>query len=525
MESENPTEERRSRGMRYRSLFLLARGGMAQVHLSLAVLPNGFTRLVAVKSLREEFCGNAETQEMFLSEARLSARLNHPNVVQVSEVVEGPRGAILVMEYLDGLSFRSIYAAAQHAFSLPMRLRIICEVLAGLHYAHELTDYDGSSLGIVHRDVTPQNVFVTFDGSVKLIDFGIAKVTSSPDSTLVGVVKGKVQYMPLEQLMNGKLDRRADIYSVGCLLWEAVADSRIWQSQDRRQIMRAIIRGEVPTLRSRVAVDPQLESIVSRAMGREPNDRFATALEMRLAIEQYLTSFPAVTRHELGELLTTAGGESRTRRQQSIAEAIAKLDTEGEDGNSHLEATPHGIGTSITRSDAPSRPAPRRHLLAISLFALLAIAGTWSWATNAWKPSSPATSAAANERAERTLTIRAVPVDARVIVDDRPALGNPASVNVMPSSEHVLLVQAPGYESTERHVRVENDTSVMVELQPRAPSADDEPGTLPRPAPKRTASSRAKPASSASVPEPEKPSCDPPYYFLDGIKTYRPECI
>src|SRR5262249_47258807 len=153
----------------------------------------------------------------FLAEARLSARLNHPNVVQVSDIVEAPRGATLVMEYLDGLSLRTIYAASQDAFSLPMRLRVLCEVLAGLHYAHELTDYDGSSLGIVHRDVTPQNIFVTYDGSIKLLDFGIAKITAQSDLTQAGVIKGKVQYMPIEQLSGDKIDRRADIYAVGCL--------------------------------------------------------------------------------------------------------------------------------------------------------------------------------------------------------------------------------------------------------------------------------------------------------------------
>ncbi|HEY3595069.1 MAG TPA: serine/threonine-protein kinase, partial [Polyangiaceae bacterium] len=466
--------------------------------------------------------------------ARLSARLNHPNVVQVSEVIEGPRGPMLVMEYLDGLSLRGIYANAQHEFSPAMRLRVLCDVLAGLHHAHELTDYDGAGLGIVHRDVTPQNVFVTYDGSVKLVDFGIAKVTASADLTLVGVVKGKVQYMPIEQLTNAKIDRRADIYSVGCLLWEAAAGRRMWPNQDRAEIMRSIIRGELPSLSSRVDVDPELERIVSRAMAREPEDRFPTALDMRLALEQYLQSLPPVTMREVGELLCRVSGDARVKRQRSIADAIALLDAQPVSSLPPLDATPNALESTFTHAPVVK---PRRSMgvIAIPLLAFLIGLGTWAWMSRSAQPP-PASAAAPRE--ERTLTVRAVPLDARVTIDERRLDGNPASSMVTAGTEHIVRVAAAGYDDTERHIRVDNDTSVMIELEAR-------PRAIPVEAPAASAetkhpvaaSEHAKarrhdethpaPAASASeVPAAaDRPNCDPPYYFSDGIKTYRPECI
>ncbi|HEY4106492.1 MAG TPA: serine/threonine-protein kinase, partial [Polyangiaceae bacterium] len=162
-----------SHGMQYRKLMLLGHGGMATVHLAFATGPGGFNRLVVVKAMREELLSLPEARSMFLEEARLCARLNHPNVVQVSEVVDSASGVMIVMEYLDGRPLSAMLQIGD-SFSLPMRLRIVCEILSGLHYVHELRDFEGESLGLVHRDVSPHNVFATFDGRVKLLDFGIA---------------------------------------------------------------------------------------------------------------------------------------------------------------------------------------------------------------------------------------------------------------------------------------------------------------------------------------------------------------
>ena len=315
--------------MRYQRLMPLGSGGMANVHLSLAVGQSGFKRLVVVKSVREELLGDAATRQMFLAEARLSARLNHPNVVQVSEVLETEEGgAMLVMEYLDGLSFSAACRAAGDALTLTMRLRVLCDVLSGLAYAHDLVDYHGQPLGIVHRDVSAQNVFVTFDGRVKLLDFGIAKVTSSPDLTRTGVIKGRVAYMPVEQVTGKPVDRRTDVYAVGCLLWEAVAGSRIWGTLTEPQIVRNVLKGGVPALSTRVEVAPELERIVSKATAQLPVDRHATADELRLELEAFLaTQFPVGPR-EIGELLSSACREARAERKLALAQAIADAERE-----------------------------------------------------------------------------------------------------------------------------------------------------------------------------------------------------
>jgi len=535
METENQGREIRRQGMRYRPLLLLGRGGMAQVHLSLAEAPNGFSRLVAVKSVREGLFASAEMQEMFLAEARLSARLNHPNVMQVSEVLETSRGVMLVMEYLDGLSLRAIYAAASEGFSLAMRLRVLCEVLAGLHYAHELTDFDGGSLGIVHRDVTPQNIFVTYDGSVKLLDFGIAKLTASADRTQTGVIKGKIHYMPVEQLMNRELDRRTDVYAVGCLLWEAIANGRMWQTQDRTEIMRSIIRGEMPALSSRVAVDSELDRIVSRAMAREREDRYSTAEEMRLDLEQYLRSLPPVTGHQIGQLLCDVCGESRAQRQRVISESIANVESapEIQTLTPPDSTSSGGVNTAIT-SVAPVPAKARYQVIAVPLLVVLAAVGVWRWTTKAPLPSSslPASTSTPSHEAvvgndQRVLTVRVVPSSASIAVDGRPIAGNPAVVDVAPSSEHLIKATADGFAQSERRVVVDNDTSVMVELQPQGQTQPSPSEAQLRTSPRRGAGRRpeARPDGTGETPTTDKPSCDPPYYFTNGIKTYRPECI
>jgi eukaryotic-like serine/threonine-protein kinase len=268
--------------LRYQRLMPLGSGGMANVHLSLALGQSGFKRLVVVKSVREELVADPAMRQMFLAEARISARLNHPNVVQVSEVMETPEGVMLVMEYLDGLALSAAYRNAGDLLTLAMRLRVLCDVLAGLHYAHELVDYHGTPLGVVHRDVSPQNVLLTFDGRVKLLDFGIAKVTSAPDRTRTGVIKGRIAYMPIEQLTGKAVDRRTDVFAVGCLLWEAAANTRMWGKLTEPQIVREQLRGNIPRLSAHAEVDAELERIVSKATAHMPVDRYASAEQLRL---------------------------------------------------------------------------------------------------------------------------------------------------------------------------------------------------------------------------------------------------
>src|SRR6266436_8834656 len=171
-----PDEENGTHG-KYRLLAELGKGGTANVCLAVARGPSGFNKLVVLKFLKPELAGESEFRLMFLNEARLAARLNHPNVVQTNEVFEENGRPIIVMEYLEGASLSRVVMRARELgqpMSIPMHLRIICEALGGLHYSHELRDYDGTPLGVVHRDMTPQNIFVSFSGKVSVLDFGIA---------------------------------------------------------------------------------------------------------------------------------------------------------------------------------------------------------------------------------------------------------------------------------------------------------------------------------------------------------------
>jgi serine/threonine-protein kinase len=510
--------------MRYQRLLALGSGGMANVHLSLALGQSGFKRLVVVKSVREELLGDPAMRQMFLAEARLSARLNHPNVVQVSEVVETSDGVMLVMEYLDGLAFSAACRAAGDALTRAMRLRVLCDVLAGLAYAHDLVDYHGQPLGIVHRDVSAQNVLLTFDGRVKLLDFGIAKVTSAPDKTRTGVIKGRVAYMPIEQVTGKPIDRRTDVYAVGCLMWEAVAGSRIWGTLTEPQIIRNVLRGSMPALSSRVPVDPELERIVTKATASRAEDRHATAEELRLELERYLSHLPPVSAREIGELLSQACGDARAARKRELAEAIAnaerELTTQGfdVDGSSSQRlrvaddrSQASGISQRTYRtsrsmsptpepfSSAPPTSAPTDGSKSVSFSGVLRPRrrGVWlalglaaALAAVAWVPSF--------------IAQRSLPASA---AQPAPVMSPEPSATPVASAEHPAPTPAGALDSAVPLPSASTGSSA------KARRARPQVATVP------VRSATTAPASGTRA------GCNPPYYFAAGIKTYKPECI
>jgi serine/threonine-protein kinase len=253
---------RRSSSLRL--LFEIGRGGMGVVYLGLAEGPAGWTKLKVIKRLRPDLAADPRAVEMFLDEARLSARLLHPNVVQTNEVGFDGRHYFLEMEYLEGQSCELLQRRAASAGGLPLAtsLWILTQALAGLHYAHELKDLDGTPLHVVHRDVSPHNVFVTYDGNVKLLDFGIAKLATSSMDTQTGAVKGKATYMSPEQATRGAVDHRSDIFSVGVMLWQALTGQRLWGDRSDFEIFLELQRGALPSPRSaRRDVPEELDAI------------------------------------------------------------------------------------------------------------------------------------------------------------------------------------------------------------------------------------------------------------------------
>jgi serine/threonine-protein kinase len=278
---------------KYRLIASLGQGGMANVYLAVVLGPAGFNKLLVVKALREDVLGSSdEFVQMFLDEARLSARLNHPNIVQTYEIGEADGRYFIAMEYLEGQPLRVAQRRlGQEGLPLDENLRIIAETARGLHYAHELKGLDGEALEVVHRDVSPQNVFLTYDGQVKLLDFGIAKARDAEHLTKVGVIKGKLDYIAPEQIRGEVIDRRADVFALGAMLWEAASGARFAggsKVQDVTKLHRRLTGGEPKLRELRPDLPEALVSIVERALAVDPAARTPTAAQLAEELDVYL---------------------------------------------------------------------------------------------------------------------------------------------------------------------------------------------------------------------------------------------
>ncbi len=280
---------------KYRLIASLGQGGMANVYLAVVVGPAGFNKLLVVKALREDvLSASDEFVHMFLDEARLSARLNHPNIVQTYEIGHAEGRYFIAMEYLEGQPLR-VAQRRLGAVGLPLEeeLRIIAETAHGLHYAHELKGLNGESLDVVHRDVSPQNVFLTYEGGVKLLDFGIAKALDAQHLTKVGTIKGKLDYIAPEQIRGEKIDRRADVFALGVMLWEAATGQRFAggsKVSDAAKLQRRLAGGEPKLRELKPELPDQLVYIIERALSLDPNERQPTAAELADELEAFLES-------------------------------------------------------------------------------------------------------------------------------------------------------------------------------------------------------------------------------------------
>jgi serine/threonine protein kinase len=278
---------------KYEVLQRLAAGGMAEIFLARVVGVLGFDKLVVIKRILPHLASRNDFIEMFLDEARIATTLNHANIVQTHEVGVHGKSYFMVMEYLAGEDVRTVVRRLgrneNETARLPIMhaLNVAIGVAGGLHYAHEKKDRDGKPLDIVHRDVTPQNVIVTYDGAVKLLDFGIAKASNRINETRSGSFKGKVPYMSPEQCRGEALDRRSDIFSLGILLHEMTLCQRLFRGDTDFQILKQIAEGPITRPRD---IDPtydqRLQSIVMKALERDPARRFQTARELQEALEE-----------------------------------------------------------------------------------------------------------------------------------------------------------------------------------------------------------------------------------------------
>ncbi|MBW2527147.1 MAG: serine/threonine protein kinase, partial [Deltaproteobacteria bacterium] len=274
---------------RYETICPIASGGMATVHLARAVGVGGFERLVAVKVMHEHIADEPDFVAMFLDEARLAARIRHPNVVATIDVQQTDVGLFLVMEFVEGPSLRRMLRRLDETgqtMPIDVVVRIFVDALAGLHAAHQLKGPDGAPLHLVHRDVSPANILVGADGVVRLTDFGVARAEARLSSTRGGQLKGKIPYMPPEQIMGEQLDRRADVYAAGVVLWEGLVGRRLFQASNDGELVHRIITGEVePPRQLRPEIPEALEAVCLRALAKNPNARFDDAAAFADALE------------------------------------------------------------------------------------------------------------------------------------------------------------------------------------------------------------------------------------------------
>jgi serine/threonine protein kinase len=271
---------------RFRLLKLLAVGGMGELYLATAQDSDieGLEHLVVMKRILPAYATNRAVVTMFLTEAHIAARLDHPNVVRVYDMGRAGGSLYFTMEYLHGVDLGKLFDATKRRgamFPLGHAVTIALGVCDGLHFAHEMCRVDGTPMGVVHRDVSPGNVFITFDGEVKLVDFGIAKVLSSTHHTQAGTRKGKFAYMSPEQVKAGPIDRRTDIFAIGILLYEMVTLSLLFDGESDYAIMQQIASGDIPPPSTRhPGVAPELERIILKALAHDPDDRYPTALAL-----------------------------------------------------------------------------------------------------------------------------------------------------------------------------------------------------------------------------------------------------
>ena len=289
----------------------IAAGGMATVHVGRLLGAAGFARTVAVKRLHDQYACDADFVAMLLDEARLASQVRHPNVVQTLDVVAEDDELLVVMEYIEGDSISQLVRAAKQ-IPAPIAASIVAQMLHGLHAAHEAHGRDGEPLGIVHRDVSPQNVLVGTDGVARVLDFGIARAASRSTSTDDGIVKGKTAYMAPEQVKHGAIDRRTDIFSAGVVLWELLASRRLFAGDSPAESMSRVVSQPIDW----PPCDSKLGAVAMKALEREPAHRFQTAEEMAIALEE---AIPFPRAKEVGAFVTATSREALAARAAIIA--------------------------------------------------------------------------------------------------------------------------------------------------------------------------------------------------------------
>jgi serine/threonine-protein kinase len=539
-------------GQKYQVLAELGQGGMSLVHLAAARSLGNVRKLVVLKSIRPELVANEKFRQMFLHEARLATRLNHPNIVQTYEVVMMKGRPVIVMEYMEGQPFSRVLRRAlgkDQPLALAVQLLILQDALQGLEHAHNLADFDGRPLNLVHRDVSPQNVFVTYDGHVKILDFGIAKaMNDTSQHTEAGEIKGKIRYMSPEQMCAERIDQRADLFGVGVMLWETLTRKRLWDGMPDVQVINTVLHKGIPSPLS-VAPDtnPRLAAICEKALAPNPVDRYATASEFQTDLELACAELGIKATHkDLARVMDQLFNDVRAKLRTAIDAKLKADDSRlldlsmNESGLFTRSSLDGDFGSSSTPSPLMSdahfrRERPRRYW-PVALLALLGVAAgtvyglserptrddvsrsvtTVRAVTPTVSVATASTVAVPPAAPVKTVSVKlsAQPAAAKLYLDGTLLPSNPYVAEMpMDSAQHQLRVEAAGHDAKTVAVYFTQQVDLALTLEEQKPRWR---------APARKA---PEPTKSAAPVVEKKPNCDQPFYVdANGIRRVRSEC-
>ncbi|HJZ88258.1 MAG TPA: serine/threonine-protein kinase [Polyangia bacterium] len=518
---------------RYELLGHIATGGMAELHLARAVAMEGFEKLVVVKRILPQLTADAEFVQMFLDEARIAATLQHPNIVQVYDIGVIDGDYFFSMEFLHGEdASRIVKRLAVQRRELPLEhaVHVIQGLCAGLHYAHEKTGFDGTPLHIVHRDISPQNVFVTYDGGVKLVDFGIAKASRRVAQTRYGTLKGKIRYMSPEQCRALPLDRRSDVFAVSILLWELTTGRRLFRGPSDFDVLKAIVETDaLPPSCIKPDYPPDLERIVLRGLQRSPEQRYQTAQEMQADLEDFarehkLAVSPIALSRFMRELFSDRleAWQAARMNREALASHVKRVRTPSDDDIPGLDDAAdagvqmadsatllfgerHQLGNVPTRVSRPARKA-RGLVLAGGFLAVAAAAAAITVPAVVRRHVEPDGTGASTSAGTPTEKAPPAPVAPAAVAPAPVAPAPVAPAPVAPAPVAPAPVRPAPAPPAQPRVPVAASVAPAPKRVAPAPAPAAAPA-VPAPAPAAPAPTRAAPPRVAVAP---KPVASPP---------------
>ncbi len=470
---------------RYEVLGHLATGGMAEILLARISGAGDFNRAVVIKRILPQFAQRPSFVAMFLDEARTIAKIRHPNVVQVHELGEEEGGLFLVLEYVAGENLSSVLkrsVAADDRLEPALAAWIVAEACAGLHAAHELVTEDGKSQNLVHRDVSPQNLFVAYDGHVKLLDFGVAITEERLAQTEAGDVKGKFEYMSPEHARGEALDRRSDIFAMGVVLYELGTGRRLFKRTSPARTLSAIC-GEpiIPPSRLAEGFPPALETVCMRALAKKPEDRYATAATMRLALLEAARDFASPV-EALADRMQRWFPERIAEKEELLrrvraGDEVSYVPAGEVEEKVRVPGVPEAPFSARSEAPTPSRSAtsrPRLRTVVLGLAVGLGLVGAAAAAlrppmpppeSNA--PAEPDASGAASAAAKVLVHVESQPSGANVLANGRDEGTTPLDLRLDRDTAAVTLeLRKSGFASVFQPVVPDADQKLLLSLQP-----------------------------------------------------------